>query len=128
MHYSHQKVGMAEYKDFLESKGIKSKPTMSGCELVPQPLSATPTAAANVDQKLVEQVESLFHTLDTNNDGLINLQDAERLLLKLNTVYGRSYGEVESKAFYDFLSTNKSNQSQLDLNTVKKAFALDQKF
>lgn len=117
---------MTEYKDFLASKGIQSKPTKSGCELVDrQPVVDDP--------KLAEQVESLFKSLDTNNDGLIGTQDAERLLLQLNSVYGRNYGESDSKAFFSYLAACKNSNieqnggrsDELDLNTFKKAFGLD---
>ena len=116
---------MTEYKDFLASKGIQSKATQSGCELVRQPVVDDP--------KLGEQVESLFKSLDTNNDGFIGTQDAERLLLQLNSVYGRNYGESDSKAFFSYLAAcknsnidqNGSKSDELDLNTFKKAFGLD---
>lgn len=112
---------MVEYKEFLASKGIQSKPTASGCEVAKTPQSVS----------LVEQVEGLFKTLDSNSDGLISSQDAERLLLKLNSTYGRNYGESESKAFFTYLATNNLGTTRdgshlLDLNTFKRAFGLDQ--
>lgn len=105
---------MTEYKEFLASKGIQTKSTQSGCELV-----------KTTDAKLSEQIEGLFKTLDTNNDGLIGSHDAERLLLKLNSTYNRNYGENESKAFFNYLSASNKNQSQVDLKTFKKAFGLE---
>lgn len=113
-HINLEKVGMTEYKEFLASKGIQTKSTQSGCELV-----------KTTDAKLSEQIEGLFKTLDTNNDGLIGSHDAERLLLKLNSTYNRNYGENESKAFFNYLSASNKDQSQVDLKTFKKAFGLE---
>lgn len=112
-HVNLEKVGMTEYREFFSSVGIATKPTQSGCELTKV-----------IDPKLIEQVESLFKTLDTNNDGFIEVHDAERLLLKLNSAYGRNYGETESKAFFSYLAANK-NQKLLDLEGFKKAFNCD---
>lgn len=118
---------MTEYKEFLESKGIQSKPTKSGCELV-RPLVVN-------DPKLGEQVEELFKQLDTNNDGYIGTHDAERLLQQLNSVYGRNYGESESKAFFNYLAACKNldenknaghPNGELDLKSFKKAFGLEE--
>ncbi len=106
---------MSEYKDFLASQGIQTKTTSSNCELV----------YTGPDPRLAAQVESLFHMLDTDADGLIGVPDAERLLLKLNTVYGLNYGEAESQAFFAYLLANNANASRglLDLKTFMKAFA-----
>ena len=112
-HINLEKVGMSEYREFFSSKGIVTKPTASGCELT-----------KTIDPKLVENIESLFKTLDTNNDGFINVHDAQRLLLKLNSAYGRNYGETESKAFFAYLASNK-NQNLLDLQGFKKAFGCE---
>ena len=87
-----------------------------------QYISASPTVAVSdaASNALGEIVESIFRTIDRNNNGIINVEDAEKTLLRLNSRLGRRYGEDDVRAFFSALDVN--NDGTLDLNEFKRAF------
>ena len=87
-----------------------------------QYISASPSVAvsAAASNALGEIVESIFRTIERNNNGIINVEDAEKTLLRLNSRLGRRYGEDDVRAFFSALDNN--NGGTLDLNEFKRAF------
>jgi Ca2+-binding EF-hand superfamily protein len=82
--------------------------------------SPSPVISAAASNALGEIVESIFRTIDRNNNGIINVEDAEKTLLRLNSRLGRRYGEDDVRAFFSALDVN--NDGTLDLNEFKRAF------
>ena len=80
--------------------------------------AASVSAAAS--NALGEIIENIFRTIDRNNNGIINVEDAEKTLLRLNSRLGRRYGEDDVRAFFNALDVN--NDGTLDLNEFKRAF------
>lgn len=61
-----------------------------------------------------------LRSIDRNSDGQISVEDAEKVLLRLNSRLGRRYGEDDLKAFFSALDTNMDGQ--LDFNEFRRAF------
>jgi hypothetical protein len=69
---------------------------------------------------LDELIAQIFQTIDRNQNGRINVEDAEKTLLRLNSRLGRRYGEDDVRAFFSVLDVN--NDGSLDLDEFKRAF------
>ncbi len=82
------------------------------------PAASRPSSAtiASIDS-LVEQI---FVSLDSNQDGLISVEDAGRVLLRLNSRLGRSYGEDDVNAFFNALDVN--HDGTLTYDEFRQAF------
>lgn len=65
-------------------------------------------------------VESIFRSIDRQGRGRITVEDAEKVLLRLNSRLGRRYGEDDLKAFFCALDTNLDGL--LDLDEFRRAF------
>ena len=81
--------------------------------------SASASAAASISA-LNDLITQIFATIDRNNNGRINVEDAEKTLLRLNSRLGRRYGEDDVRAFFSALDVN--NDGSLDLEEFRKAF------
>lgn len=98
--------GLSQYRGYLTRIGILD-PKKDG-------------ETRDENDSLLKIVEEIFRTMDTNNDGFVSVEDAEKILLRLNSRCGRNYGEDDLKDFFTDLDSNKDNL--LDLNEFKKAF------
>jgi Ca2+-binding EF-hand superfamily protein len=65
-------------------------------------------------------VESIFKALDIDQDGKITVEEAGKILLRLNSRLGRSYGEDDVIAFYSALDVN--NDGSLNFEVFRTAF------
>ena len=74
---------------------------------------------SNLAETLESSIEQIFHLVDFNNTGRINIQDAEKTLLRLNSRLQKSYGEEE---IANFFSSIESIDQSIDLNEFKRAF------
>lgn len=95
-------VGLSEYKQYLTKCGIIVKPSLKRNDRAPF------------------LIEDLFRTIDRKNKGVINVEDAEKVVLRLNSRFGRRYGEDDVDEFFSTLDTNRDGT--LDLNEFKQAF------
>lgn len=65
-------------------------------------------------------IEKIFRSIDKDNKGRISVEDAEKILLRLNSRLGRRYGEDDVKILFATLDIN--NDGHLDLEEFKRAF------
>lgn len=65
-------------------------------------------------------VAELFASVDVNSDGRFSIQEAQSLLLRLNSRLGRQYGETEVNAFFGALDVN--NDGVIDFSEFRSAF------
>jgi len=65
-------------------------------------------------------IEKIFQLIDVDNSGTISVEEAGKILLKLNNKLDKHYGEDEVKAF--FLALDKNNDGKLTLEEFKGAF------
>ena len=87
----------------------------------PRSVSVLTNSLAQQDAVALEDlISQIFQTIDRNQNGRINVEDAEKTLLRLNSRLGRRYGEDDVRAFFSVLDVN--NDGSLDLNEFKRAF------
>jgi hypothetical protein len=65
-------------------------------------------------------VEVIFKSIDRQNHGRISVEDAEKILLRLNSRLNRKYGEDDVQAFFSALDVN--NDQTIDLDEFRNAF------
>ncbi len=119
-----EQEGLGEYRQYLIRLGVLENAayqviSTSGSFVAGAP-SVSPSVSAAANNALEEIVENIFRTIDRNNNGIINVEDAEKTLLRLNSRLGRRYGEDDVRAFFGALDVN--NDGTLDLNEFKRAF------
>jgi hypothetical protein len=83
-----------------------------------QPSATFSTVSANPAAPTI--ISELFSNLDRDMNGRISIDEAEKLLLKLNSRLGRRYGEDDVKRFFISLDTNRDGT--IDLQEFKAAF------
>jgi hypothetical protein len=65
-------------------------------------------------------VEVIFKSIDRQNHGRISVEDAEKILLRLNSRLNRKYGEDDVQAFFSALDVNQDQT--IDLDEFRGAF------
>jgi Ca2+-binding EF-hand superfamily protein len=85
------------------------------------PSSLNPASDFSSDFNSVESViEEIFKSIDVNNTGSIDVNEASRVVLGLNSLVGRNYGEKEVQAFFNALDVKGDNT--VSLEEFKEAF------
>jgi hypothetical protein len=82
--------------------------------------SVSGIAVSNTNTQFNSLIEILFNQIDKNGTGSISIEDAETLVLRLNSRLGRCYGEDDVKEFFSVLDKNKDGL--LNLEEFKQAF------
>ena len=65
-------------------------------------------------------ISQIFSELDRDSNGQISVEEAEKVLLRMNSRLSRNYGDNEVKAF--FLSLDINQDGTIDLSEFKRAF------
>lgn len=73
-----------------------------------------------LDDNVNDLIDQIFRSVDRDHNGRISVEEAEKLVLKLNSRLGRRYGEDDVKAFFATLDQN--NDGTLDLEEFRRAF------
>ncbi|RNA35181.1 hypothetical protein BpHYR1_023986 [Brachionus plicatilis] len=122
------KEGLSEYRSYLQptlsmNSGSKMYSANTGAFSIPVAsyddsyrLSNTYSQSDNIETL----IEYIFRSIDRNNSGRITVEDAEKILLRLNSRLDRKYGEDDVRAFFNALDIN--NDGTLDLREFKRAF------
>ena len=79
--------------------------------------SASPRPPSSALDMLVEEI---FASIDTNRNGRLSVEETEKVLLRLNSRLGRSYGEDQLRQFFSALDLN--SDGTVDLSEFKRAF------
>ncbi len=66
------------------------------------------------------EIDHLFASVDKSGDGFISIEEAQSLLLRLNSRLGRNYGEDDVKAFFARLDVNRDGR--LSIREFREAF------
>ena len=125
-----EREGLGEYARYLSDQSTYRSPT----NFVATPVSnydATTRASysalvsmnetlAATNNALNELIEQIFNTIDKDDSGRIDLEEAEKTLLRLNSRLGRGYGEDDVKSFFRALDSN--SDGKLTLSEFRKAF------
>ncbi|CAF0834278.1 unnamed protein product [Brachionus calyciflorus] len=127
--------GLGEYRNYVQRYGNISnrKNSSSGSKLFSASVAVFPTdlnsessyqfkstSSFPQTENIETLIEYIFRSIDRNNNGRINVEDAEKILLRLNSRLDRKYGEDDVRAFFNALDIN--NDGTLDLREFKRAF------
>lgn len=100
--------GMAEYRAQLVAKGIRDL----GAASVSSSSASYASYESSAHSGVATAALQIFKMIDIDNSGSITVEEAERIVLKLNSQMSRSYGEVEVKAFFGAFGSADINQEQ----------------
>ena len=98
--------GLSEYRSFLLSKGIRDLGAESSA------MSASVSYGASSYSDVTEAASQIFSMIDIDNSGEISTDEAEKIVLRLNSKLKRSYGEVEVRQFFQAISGGSSQISR----------------
>lgn len=76
--------------------------------------------SASSSNVYLRQIDEIFNYIDQCQAGAITVEDAEKILLRINSRLGRRYGEDDVRAF--FMALDSDSDGLLDLNDFKRAF------
>ncbi len=104
------KEGLQAYKHLLNRKSSVTSVTEAHAAL-------SKVESTHGESSLVS---SIFSTINLNKNGRVSREEAEKIILKLNSRFGRAYGENEVNMFFGQLDTN--SDGSIDLEEFKAAF------
>lgn len=114
--------GLTEYKAQLDRLGISYE---GSTDISRSSLDVTAaTVAVNNSRNI--PVEQIFKLIDKDNTGYISVEEAGRILLRVNSRLGRSYGEDNINELFKILDKNGDGRLNLQefsaiFNTLKTA-------
>jgi len=106
--------GLAEYKAYL------TKRRNSITSLASTNDSERRRSISTVSNSVESVIEEIFKSIDVKNTGSIDVDEAARILLRLNNRLG--YGESGIKALFNTLGQNADNNKNITLDEFKQAF------
>ncbi len=96
--------GLGEYREYLVQAGVVSA-------------SQNLTSASSMSLLINE----IFSQIDRDGDSLISVNEAEKILLRLNSRFGRHYVDDEVRALFSALDSDRDGH--LNLEEFRQAFA-----
>ena len=103
--------GLTEYRAQLLAKGIRDLGAGS---------SSFSSSSSSSSSSVSAAASQIFDMIDYDGSGEIEVFEAERVVLRLNSQLKRSYGEAEVKAFFGSVS---GGQSKIGKSAFLAAFA-----
>lgn len=103
--------GLSEYRAQLERLGIRFGGEVAGSvssSATSAVVSASASASASGSASAMSSipVEQIFQLIDKDNSGYISVEEAGRILLRVNSRLGRSYGEDNISELFKILDKN----------------------
>lgn len=80
----------------------------------------TPTNSLINHSNALSIISEIFSQVDKDNNGRLYVDEAEKLLLKLNSRLGRRYSEDDMRKFFQYL--NVDQDGTLSLKEFQNAF------
>jgi hypothetical protein len=105
------KEGLSEYREQLERLSIRYSASAS---------ASTSFISGSYTSNFNTVVNEIFSSIDRDRNGYISVQEAQSLLLRLNSRLGRSYGENEAREFFRRLDRN--GDGQISVQEFRIAF------
>jgi hypothetical protein len=88
--------GLSEYRAQLLAMGIRD-------------LGASGSVSSSSASGVSQAAAAVFDMIDKDHNGTVTLEEAESIVLKLNSQLKRSYGEAEVRSFFSAVSTDGAN-------------------
>ena len=107
--------GLSEYKEYLERY---SSVTNNSSNMTTTDHSERKRSMSSVSNSVESVIEEIFKSIDVKNTGTIDVDEAARILLRLNSRLG--YGESGVKALFSTLGENV--EKTISLSEFKRAF------
>lgn len=119
-------VGLSEYRTQLLAQGIRDLGALASASSAIANASnaiasAAATSASVLSSAVADAATQVFRVMDTNNNGVISVEEAESIVLKLNSSMRRGYGDREVRDF--FRDMEGGNKSEITLNEFLSGFA-----
>jgi hypothetical protein len=103
--------GLGEYREQLERLSIRYSGSAS---------ASTTLISSSYGSNFNSVVNEIFASIDRDRNGYVSVQEAQSLLLRLNSRLGRSYGENEARDFFRRLDRN--GDGQISIQEFRAAF------
>jgi hypothetical protein len=120
--------GLSEYRSQLERMGIRygGEESVSSSRISTASPSSVAVTQAVASVAASVPVEQIFKLIDKDNNGFISVEEAGRILLRVNSRLGRSYGEDNINELFKILDKNGDGKLNLQefsaiFNTLKSA-------
>ncbi len=103
--------GLSEYRAQLLSKGIRDLGAGSAAASYASSSFQQSSSYSSSTSSVAAAALQIFQMIDVDNSGSITVEEAEKIVLRLNSQLKRAYGEVEVRAFFSaFGSANISKE------------------
>lgn len=79
-----------------------------------------PPPTSNQTNQNAQLVNEVFNALERDHNGKLSVEEAERLLLRLNSRLGRRFGEEDVKRFFESVTLNRDGQ--VEVADFRRAF------
>ena len=119
--------GLSEYKNIVQRLGITDGSSSVGAiaaapsvNVVDNSSYAATSSTLKDTSSLSGLITEIFNSIDRDNNGRISVEEAEKVLLRLNSRLGRRYGEDDTRRLFDSLDINRDGF--IDLVEFKRAF------
>lgn len=101
------KEGLSEYRSYLSNLGIKDlRAQQAEAEAAAASVPAQSYASASASAAASNAAAKIFAMIDSDSSGTISVNEAERIVLRLNSRLQRAYGENDVKAFFYSMTGN----------------------
>ena len=114
--------GLSEYRAYLAKLGIvdlgSSGPGSSAFSVTTNSMGSG-SFSSSATSSLTAAASQIFAMIDKDNSGQISVEEAESIVLRLNSRLNRAYGENEVKAFF---ATVSGGSSQINKQQFLAAF------
>ena len=110
--------GLSEYKEYLERSVLSSDNGSNTTVITDTSETERKRNLSTVSNSVESVIEEIFKSIDVKNTGSIDIDEAARILLRLNNRLG--YGENGVKALFSTLGENV--EKAVTLTDFKKAF------
>lgn len=104
--------GMTEYRAQLVAKGIRDLGASANSRSMSSASARYSSAGSSSYSAVAGAALQIFSMIDVDGSGSITVEEAEKIVLRLNSQLKRSYGEVEVRAFFSAFGSENISREQ----------------